>query len=51
MLLSSLLGAMVLLEPMDAKPEIRLAVVGALMLVGCAYQSRSTSKDKKKKNR
>jgi hypothetical protein len=51
MLLSSLLGAMVLLEPMGAKPEIRLAVVGALMLVGCAYQSRNTSKDKKKKNR
>ena len=48
-LLSSLLGAMVLMEPMDARPDIRLAVVGALMLVGCVFQSRNTAKHKKRK--
>ena len=50
-LLSSLLGAMVLLEPMDAKPEVRLAITGALVLVGCAFQSRNPPKEKKKKDK
>ena len=49
-LLSSVLGAMVLLEPMDAKPEVRLAVTGALVLVGCLFQSRNRSKEKTKKD-
>ncbi|MBT5927767.1 MAG: DUF4203 domain-containing protein [Verrucomicrobia bacterium] len=48
-LLSSLLGAMVLLEPMEAKPEVRLAITGALVLVGCFVQSRNPPKDKKNK--
>ena len=50
-LLSSLLGAMVLLEPMEAKPEIRLAVTAGLVLVGCVVQSRQPSKEKKKKEK
>ena len=49
-LLSSLLGAMVLLEPMSASPEVRMAVTAGLVLVGCMLQTRSRPKDKKEKD-
>ena len=48
-LLSSLLGAMVLLEPMSASPEVRLAVTGGLVVVGCVVQTRSRPKETNKK--
>lgn len=48
-LLSSLLGAMVLLEPMSASPEVRLAVTGGLVVVGCVVQTRSQPKETRKK--
>jgi hypothetical protein len=49
-LLSSLLGAMLLLEPMSASPEVRMAVTAGLVIVGCAIQTRSRPKDKKEKD-
>ena len=49
-LLSSLLGAMMLLEPMSASPEVRMAVTAGLVIVGCAIQTRSRPKEKKEKD-
>ena len=47
-LLTSLLGATLLLEPMDASPEARLVVTGALTLAGCLIQKRQKAIEPRK---